>query len=87
MGAFVALTAATRGLPTLPATNLAALVFGIPLVAALVGWIVAGREPDTLTRQAITWPKSWPAVSEKTCPPPDRARPAPRADRSGRCGL
>ena len=31
--------------------NLLILVIGIPLAAAAIGWLLAGRDPDGLSRQ------------------------------------
>jgi putative ABC transport system permease protein len=36
-----------------PATNLLLLVVGMPVLAALVGWAVAGREPPAIAHQPI----------------------------------
>ena len=44
------------GLPSLenvPLANLLLLLVGMPLIAALVGWLLAGREPSVITRQPI----------------------------------
>jgi len=37
----------------LPVASLAAIGIGLPLVAMLAGWILAGRAPDTVARQPI----------------------------------
>jgi putative ABC transport system permease protein len=56
-GAYVALiagfTSDMSGLSHVPLLNLLLIVVGIPLLAALAGWLIAGREPRTLARQAI----------------------------------
>jgi putative ABC transport system permease protein len=56
-GAYVALIAGfisdMSGLSHVPLLNLLLIVVGIPLLAALAGWLIAGREPRTLARQAI----------------------------------
>jgi putative ABC transport system permease protein len=38
-------------LSNIPLTNLLILVIGMPLAAAAIGWLLAGREPGHLTRQ------------------------------------
>jgi drug/metabolite transporter (DMT)-like permease len=38
-------------LSNIPLANLLILVIGMPLAAAVVGWLVAGREPPGLSRQ------------------------------------
>jgi putative ABC transport system permease protein len=40
-------------LKNVPTTNLLIILVGMPLVAALGGWLLAGRQPDTMTRQPI----------------------------------
>ena len=40
-------------LKSVPTTNLLLILAGMPLVAALGGWLLAGRQPDTMTRQPI----------------------------------
>jgi putative ABC transport system permease protein len=40
-------------LTQIPYTELAVLIAGIPLVAGVVGWLLAGREPANLNRTAI----------------------------------
>jgi len=40
-------------LKSVPTTNLLIILVGVPLVAALGGWLLAGRQPDTMTRQPI----------------------------------
>jgi putative ABC transport system permease protein len=55
--AYVALVAAYRTdlsrLAPIPATQLLQLVVGAPLVAAGLGWLLAGREPSTFARQDL----------------------------------
>jgi putative ABC transport system permease protein len=54
VGAYLALVAARiDDLAPLPATELAIIVLGTPIAAAAVGWVFAGREPDTLGRRPI----------------------------------
>jgi putative ABC transport system permease protein len=40
-------------LTNIPATNLLFILIGMPLVAAAVGWLVAGREPPAISRQPM----------------------------------
>ena len=40
-------------LADVPWSHLAATALGLPLIAAAAGWLVAGREPATLTRPAL----------------------------------
>ncbi len=40
-------------LTSVPVTNLLLIVVGMPLLAAVAGWLLAGREPDTMIRQPI----------------------------------
>jgi putative ABC transport system permease protein len=40
-------------LSSVPTTNLLVIVVGMPLAAAAVGWLLAGREPPGITRQPI----------------------------------
>jgi putative ABC transport system permease protein len=40
-------------LTNIPATNLLFILIGMPLVAAAVGWLVAGREPSAISRQPM----------------------------------
>ncbi len=41
------------GLSSVPTTNLLIILIGMPLAAAGVGWLLAGREPPGITRQPI----------------------------------
>jgi putative ABC transport system permease protein len=41
------------GLSSVPATNLLVILAGMPLAAAAVGWLLAGREPPGIARQPI----------------------------------
>jgi putative ABC transport system permease protein len=41
------------GLSSVPAWNLLLIVVGMPTVAAVVGWLMAGREPSGLSRQPL----------------------------------
>lgn len=56
-GAYLALVAGFLGdigtLARVPVLHLLAIAVGIPTLAALAGWLLAGREPPTLARQAI----------------------------------
>jgi putative ABC transport system permease protein len=56
-GAYAALIAAYRSdltkLTSPPLAQLAAAVIGIPVLAAVGGWLVAGREPATFSRSAL----------------------------------
>jgi putative ABC transport system permease protein len=40
-------------LTNVPVRNLLVILVGMPLVAAIGGWLLAGRQPDALTRQPI----------------------------------
>lgn len=40
-------------LKNIPTANLLIILIGMPLVAAAVGWLVAGREPSTISRQPL----------------------------------
>ena len=40
-------------LKNIPTTNLLIILIGMPLVAAAVGWLVAGREPSAIARQPL----------------------------------
>ena len=40
-------------LSSVPATNLLLILVGMPLLAAVAGWLLAGREPDAMARQPI----------------------------------
>jgi len=40
-------------LSSVPIANLAIIIVGMPLLAALVGWLLAGREPPAIARQPI----------------------------------
>jgi putative ABC transport system permease protein len=56
-GAYLALLAGYHNnldaLARVPVTHLAVTIVGLPLTAAAVGWLLAGREPSTLTRQPL----------------------------------
>lgn len=41
------------GLLPVPFLHLLVMIIGLPLIAAIAGWLVAGREPVTLARQPI----------------------------------
>lgn len=53
ISSYAAIAAASRDLPAVPITNLAAIALGVPVVASVAAWIAAGSEPSTLTRHAI----------------------------------
>ena len=40
-------------LRNIPVANLLVILIGIPLVAVVGGWLVAGREPTIIARQPI----------------------------------
>jgi putative ABC transport system permease protein len=40
-------------LSSVPVTNLLYIVVGMPVVAAVVGWLLAGREPSAISRQPL----------------------------------
>ena len=44
---------ALSGLTSVPARNLLLILVGMPLVAAVVGWLLAGREPSVISRQPL----------------------------------
>jgi putative ABC transport system permease protein len=56
-GAYAALIAAYRSelgeLTPVPLAHLGSLAAGLPLVAALAGWVLAGREPRSFARQQL----------------------------------
>ncbi|GAA2861387.1 hypothetical protein Acy02nite_57900 [Actinoplanes cyaneus] len=56
-GAYLALLAwhhrDAQWLTPVPLTNLAAILAGLPLLAYLGAWVLAGREPATLARPAL----------------------------------
>jgi putative ABC transport system permease protein len=56
-GAYLALLAGYNddlgALGRVPVAHLALTVIGLPLTAAAVGWLLAGREPSTLARQPL----------------------------------
>jgi putative ABC transport system permease protein len=41
------------GLSSVPIWNLLLIVVGMPTVAAVVGWLMAGREPPAIARQPL----------------------------------
>jgi len=41
------------GLSSVPARQLLFLLVGMPVIAAVVGWLLAGREPSTISRQPL----------------------------------
>jgi putative ABC transport system permease protein len=40
-------------LGNVPVTNLMVILLAIPLLAAAVGWLLAGRQPPAMSRQPI----------------------------------
>jgi putative ABC transport system permease protein len=40
-------------LTSVPVTNLLIILVGMPLVAAVAGWLLAGREPPAIAHQPI----------------------------------
>lgn len=48
-----AITAVTAGALGLLGANLLTITLGLPLVAAAVGWLLAGRQPAAMSRQPI----------------------------------
>ena len=56
-GAYVGLIAGyiddTSALTPVPLLHLAAIIIGVPTIAAIAGWLVAGNEPETIARQPI----------------------------------
>jgi hypothetical protein len=40
-------------LSNIPFTNLLLILVGMPLAAIVVGWTLAGREPDAIARQPL----------------------------------
>jgi len=40
-------------LGSIPVANLLLILVGMPLAAAVAGWLLAGREPDAMARQPI----------------------------------
>jgi putative ABC transport system permease protein len=56
-GAYLALIAGYNddlgALGRVPVAHLAVTVIGLPLAAAAVGWLLAGREPSALARQPL----------------------------------
>jgi putative ABC transport system permease protein len=57
MGAYIALIAGYQEelgrLTPIPVLNLLVVVLGLPVVASSVAWLVGGREPAAITRQAL----------------------------------
>jgi len=55
--AYLALAAGHRGditvLSQVPILDLTVTVVGVPIAAALAGWVLAGRNPSSLARQAL----------------------------------
>ena len=56
-GAYLALLAGyhadLEALGRVPVAHLAAIIVGLPVTAAAVGWLLAGREPSALARQPL----------------------------------
>ena len=57
VGSYIALIAIYLDQPgdlaAVPFVELATLLFGLPVVAAASGWLVAGREPAVITRHVL----------------------------------
>jgi putative ABC transport system permease protein len=57
VGAYAALVAGYHAqlyrLTPLPVAQLVPLALGLPIVAMIAGWLLAGREPRTFSRQAL----------------------------------
>jgi len=57
MGAYVALIAGysddMSGLSHVPIVNLLVVVLGLPVLASAIAWLVGGREPSAIARQAL----------------------------------
>lgn len=57
IGAYTAVLAAYSSdlarLTPVPVTDLVAIVLGLPLLATAAGWLLAGRDPASITRQAF----------------------------------
>lgn len=56
-GAYLGLVAGyiddTAALTPVPLLHLTAIIVGVPSIAALAGWLVSGREPESIARQPI----------------------------------
>jgi putative ABC transport system permease protein len=56
-GAYLALLAWHRSnlepLTNVPATDLVVILVGLPLIAGLAGWLLAGREPRGIARRPV----------------------------------
>jgi putative ABC transport system permease protein len=57
VGAYIALIAGfsddLHPLTRVPTTNLLTIVLGLPIAAGIGGWLLAGRQPSAITRQAL----------------------------------
>ena len=57
MGAYIALIAGysddLNSLTPIPVVNLLVVVLGLPVVAFTIAWLVGGREPAAIARQAL----------------------------------
>jgi putative ABC transport system permease protein len=57
MGAYVALIAGysddLSGLTHVPVVNLLVVIIGLPVLASAIAWLVGGREPAAIARQAL----------------------------------
>ena len=40
-------------LSSVPIANLLLIVVGMPVIAAVIGWLMAGREPPAISRQPL----------------------------------
>lgn len=56
VGAYLAMLAwqrSVRILTHVPFLSLAVIIVGLPVVAAIAGWLLAGREPPAIARQPL----------------------------------
>jgi putative ABC transport system permease protein len=57
VGAYIALASWYRddigSLSRVPVVHLVIIIFGLPLIAALAGWLLAGRQPPAIARQPL----------------------------------
>jgi putative ABC transport system permease protein len=57
LGAYVGLIAGYQDdlspLAPIPILNLSVVIVGLPIVAAVVAWLLGGREPSAIARQAL----------------------------------
>ena len=48
-----ALNGGASALASVPVQNLLVIIVGMPLFAAVIGWLLAGREPPAISRQPL----------------------------------